>query len=157
MCYPTTTRRVVLDSSVVVSAFRKRSGESSRLLVLVEDGRLVPLSTPALFVEYKDVLERPEQQEASGLSLADVDPALTALVALMEPVEMRFTWRLRLADPGDGMVLDAAVNGRADALVTHNVTHFAAAAPRFGLTCGGRANCWKRIGRRAGVPTPSTR
>ena len=31
------------------------------------------------------------------------------------------------------MVLDAAVNGRADALVTHNLADFAAAAPRFGL------------------------
>jgi hypothetical protein len=31
------------------------------------------------------------------------------------------------------MVLEAAVNGRADALVTHNLADFTAAAPRFGL------------------------
>lgn len=31
------------------------------------------------------------------------------------------------------MVLDAAVNGRADALVTHNLADCAQAAPRFGL------------------------
>ena len=31
------------------------------------------------------------------------------------------------------MVLEAAVNGRADALVTHNIADFAAAAARFGL------------------------
>jgi predicted nucleic acid-binding protein len=31
------------------------------------------------------------------------------------------------------MVLEAAVNGRADALVTHNVADFAEAATRFGL------------------------
>jgi hypothetical protein len=29
--------------------------------------------------------------------------------------------------------LEAAVNGRADALVTHNLADFAAAAPRFGF------------------------
>jgi hypothetical protein len=31
------------------------------------------------------------------------------------------------------MVQEAAVNGRADALVTHNLADLAAAAPRFGL------------------------
>ena len=46
---------------------------------------------------------------------------------------MRFAWRPQLADAGDEMVLDAAVNGRADALVTHNAGDFAPAAPRFGL------------------------
>ena len=33
----------------------------------------------------------------------------------------------------DEMVLEAAINGRADALVTHNVSDFAAAAVQFGL------------------------
>lgn len=31
------------------------------------------------------------------------------------------------------MVLEAAVNGRADALVTHNVRHFEKSATMFGL------------------------
>ena len=124
----------MLDSSVVVSAFRSRLGASSRLLGLVEDGRLVPLATPALFLEYEDVLKRSEQREASGLSLAEVDAALAALAALTEPVEVRFAWRPQLADPADEMVLDVAVNGRADALVTHNPADFALAGPRFGLT-----------------------
>ena len=51
----------MLDSSVVVSAFRSRAGASSRLLVFVEDGHLVPLATPALFIEDEDVLKRPAQ------------------------------------------------------------------------------------------------
>ncbi len=91
MCYLASVGRVVLDSSVVVSAFRSRIGASSLLLRLVEDGRLVPLATPALFIEYEDVLKRPEQREASSLSLAEVDAALTALAALVEPIEVRFT------------------------------------------------------------------
>jgi len=136
-----------LDSSVVVSAFRSRLGASSRLLVLVENGRLVPLATPALFLEYEDVLKRPEQREASGLSLAEVNAALTALAALTEPVEVRFTWRPQLADPGDEMVLEAAVNGQADALVTHNLADFALAAPRFGLMLLRPGELLERIGR----------
>ena len=42
-------------------------------------------------------------------------------------------WGDRLADPNDEMVLETAVNGRADALVTHNVRDFAKGAARFGL------------------------
>lgn len=137
----------MLDSSVVVSAFRNRLGASSRLLVLIEDGRLAPLATPALFLEYEDVLKRPEQREASSLSLAEVNAALAALAALTEPVEVRFTWRPQLADPGDEMVLEAAVNGQADALVTHNVADFALAAPRFGLTLLRPGELLERIGR----------
>jgi len=33
-------------------------------------------------------------------------------------------WRPQLRDPDDGLVLEAAVNGRADALVTDNVKDF---------------------------------
>ena len=122
-----------MDSSVVVSAFRSRRGASYRLLEFVAERRLVPLATPALFLEYKDVLKRPAQRAVSGLIPARVDAVLSALASAVEPVEVRFAWRPRLADPGDEMVLDAAVNGRADALITHNLSDFAAAAPRFGL------------------------
>jgi putative PIN family toxin of toxin-antitoxin system len=126
-------KRVVLDSSVVISAFRSRRGASHRLLGLVAERRLVPLATPALFLEYEEVLKRPDQREISGLTLAQVDAALAALASAIEPVEVRFAWRPQLVDSDDEMVLDAAVNGRADALITHNLADFVRAAPRFGL------------------------
>lgn len=133
ICHPFRVWRVVLDSSVVVSAFRSRNGASRRLLGLVADRALVPLATPALFLEYEDVLKRPEQRAVTGLSLAQIDAALAALAAATEPVDVRFAWRPQLSDPDDEMVLDAAVNGRADALVTHNRADFTPAALKFGL------------------------
>lgn len=126
-------RRVVLDTSVLAAAFRSRHGASNRLLSLVAQRHLVLLGTPALFLEYEDVLKRPAQRAVSGLSLAAVDAILDALAAAMEPIEIRLSWRPQLTDPNDEMVLEAAVNGRADALVTHNIADFAPAAPRFGL------------------------
>ena len=91
------------------------------------------LATTPLFLEYEAVLKRPEQLAASGLSPADVDTALDALAALIEPVEAHLSWRPQLGDPDDEMVLEAAINGHADALVTYNEADFRAAASRFGL------------------------
>ena len=50
---------------------------------------------------------------------------------MIEPVEVHFQWRPQSRDPNDEMVLEAAINGRADALVTYNVADFAGPAERF--------------------------
>ena len=62
-----------------------------------------------------------------------IDRFLGGFAALAEPVEVHLRWRPQLRDAGDELVLEAAVNGRADALVTHNIRDFQGAAERFGL------------------------
>lgn len=126
-------RRVVLDTSVVVAALRTRLGAGNAVLRLVAEGRLVALATPPLFLEYEEVLLRPEQQLAHGLTPQEVSDFLSELAALIEPVELHFRWRPQSSDTNDEMVLEAAVNGRADALVTYNVKDFAVACERFGI------------------------
>lgn len=64
---------------------------------------------------------------------AQVQRALVCLASVSEIVNVNFSWRPQLRDPNDEMVLDLAVNGRADALVTHNVRDFGPAAQSFGL------------------------
>ena len=123
----------MLDTSVVVAALRSRRGASNEVLRLVARKRLVPLVTIALFLEYEEVLGRAEHRLAHGLDLEEIGRFLAALASSCEPVETRFRWRPQLRDPGDEMVLEAALNGQADALVTHNVRHFAPAVRRFGL------------------------
>jgi putative PIN family toxin of toxin-antitoxin system len=126
-------RRVVLDTSVVAAGLRSRRGAANQLLRLVAEHRLVLLATTTLFLEYEDVLARPEQRLVHGLSPEAIDEFLAELAALVEPVEVHFMWRPLGRDPGDEMVLEAAINGRADALVTYNIKHFAAPGYQFGI------------------------
>lgn len=123
--------RVVLDTSVVVAGLRTRLGAGNAVLRLVAQRQVMPLATPPLFLEYEDVLKRPEHRLVHGLVPEAIDEFLAELAALIEPVEVHFQWRPQSRDPNDEMVLEAAINGRADALVTYNVADFAGPAERF--------------------------
>ena len=65
--------------------------------------------------------------------MADVAVLLNAVAAVAEPVRLAYLWRPQLRDPDDDMVLEAAINGQADRLVTFNQRDFALAGGRFGL------------------------
>ncbi len=82
--------RVVLDTSVLVAGLRSRLGASNRLLAQVAEGRCVPLVTTAVFLEYEDVLLRPEHRLATGMSERDVAGFLAALASAAEPVDVHF-------------------------------------------------------------------
>ncbi len=137
--------RIVLDTSVVVAALRTRLGAGNAVLRLVADRRLVLLATPPLFLEYEEVLKRPEQRLAHGLAPPQVDEFLAELAALIEPVEVHFQWRPQARDPNDEMVLEAAINGQAEALVTYNVRDFAFAGERFGIAVFSPSELLKKV------------
>jgi putative PIN family toxin of toxin-antitoxin system len=139
--------RIVLDTSVLVAALRTRLGAGNAVLRLVAEKRLVLVATPPLFLEYEDVLKRPEQRLAHGLAPQEIDEFLAELAGLIEPVEVHFQWRPQSRDPNDEMVLEAAINGRADALVTYNVRDFAAAGERFGVPVLSPSELLKKVKR----------
>ena len=93
----------------------------------------MPLATPALFLEYEEVLLRPETLEATGLTQADVDTLLTAIAAVVEPVMVDIDWRPLLLDPDDDMVANCAINALADYVVTGNVRDLILVEQRFGI------------------------
>src|SRR5271165_4174113 len=138
-------RRIVLDTSVVVAGLRTQLGAGNAVLRLVATRRLVALATPPLFLEYEDVLKRPEHRLAHGLAPEAIEEFLAELAALIEPVEVHFQWRPQSRDPNDEMVLEAAINGQADALVTYNVRDFALAGGRFNVAVLSPAELLKKV------------
>jgi predicted nucleic acid-binding protein len=101
---------------------RSDGGASRRLLVAVLGGRSRLLVSAALLIEYEAVLKRIEHRAASGAS-----------ARIAEPVEISYLWRPHLADPGDELVLEAAVAGRAELIASFDLRHLASAAARFGI------------------------
>jgi len=122
----------VLDTDVMVAALRSSRGASRQLLLGALDGSFRLLLSVPLILEYEAVLSRPEHLAACGLSLAEIGRVLDDLAGIAQPVSLSFRWRPRLSDPNDDMVLETAVNGSADAIVTFNQRDFEAAVRVFG-------------------------
>lgn len=91
------------------------------------------LASVGLFVEYEAVATRQEHLIAAGATADDIRNVLDVLSGCTEAVEIHYLWRPRLRDPDDDMVLEVAVNGRADAIVTFNLKDFGAVSNEFGI------------------------
>ncbi len=121
-----------MDTDVVVAAMRSPGGASAEILRLIRGGRAVAVAGVALALEYESVCRRSEHQLASGLTTGEIATFVDAVIAMAEPVRTHFLWRPQLRDPNDEMVFEAAINGRAEILVTFNTRDYAEAA-RFGI------------------------
>ena len=86
-----------------------------------------------LACEYRDVALRAEQLHVSGKSRAETASILDALEVIAEPIFVAFRHRPMSPDANDDMVLDVAINGNANSIVTNNTKHFREAAERFGI------------------------
>lgn len=114
---------------------------SAALLREVAGNALQLVASPALFLEYEAVLKR----EVHGLSAQFVDGFLAELANCIQPAEIWFQWRPQLPDAGDEMVLEAAINGQAKAIVTHNKKDFERAVERFGIEVLSPAEVLERL------------
>ena len=98
-----------------------------------------------LFLEYEAVLTRPEQLLATGLTVSGVNGFLDYLAGIVEPVCLHYLWRPQLNDVADEMVLETAINGGAEFIVTFNQRHFAPAS-RFDIEVVFPDEAMRRIG-----------
>ncbi len=112
---------VVVDTNVLVAAFRSSLGASYRLLQTIEGRQWRPVVSPALALEYESVLKRGNVE--LGLNPDDVDDFIEYLCSRARLVQIYFRWRPMLPDPDDDRILEVAVRAGSP-IVTFNVRDF---------------------------------
>lgn len=115
---------VVMDTNVLVAgACRHEQSAAYQILmgVLEED---VPLMlTPAIALEYLDVLLRPRILSLTGLNHSQSADLVAELISVSRQLQNRFSWRPNLRDESDNKFAEAAINAGA-IVVTYNIRHF---------------------------------
>jgi putative PIN family toxin of toxin-antitoxin system len=113
--------RAVLDTNVLVSAFRSKRGASFEIFKRLMNNEWTAVLSNHLVYEYEEVLKR----DASSLSLSasDVDALLNAICARGEEWPLTHDWDPVLADPDDEPLVQLAQESRALVIVTHNIRH----------------------------------
>ncbi len=135
--------RIVLDTSVLISALRSRQGASFRLLSLIDENKFEFVLSVPLVIEYEAVAKRLAGE--FGLSAVDIDDFLDYLCRVGRHQKIHFLWRPHLHDPDDDMVLELAVESESRYLISHNLKDFSKVG-RFGIQALSPAEFLRVIG-----------
>jgi putative PIN family toxin of toxin-antitoxin system len=125
---------IVIDTNILVAALWSKTGASNRILAMALRREIECAVSVALALEYEDVLKRTKMREASWATMHELDDLLDALLSvatLAAPITTNI--RPKLKDADDDMVLECALQSRAQAIVTMNVRDFAIVKKQFGI------------------------
>ena len=117
------TIKIVVDTSVLVSAARSRNGASFALVSSLPNQRFQICLSVAVYTEYQAVLTRPEPLP-TGVSADSALGFIRYLASLAHLQDVHFLWRPFLRDPDDDTVLENAVAAGCSYIVTHNIKDF---------------------------------
>jgi len=113
--------RIVVDTNVFVAALLSPSGISREVLRVCFSGKAVPLMGAALFHEYEDLLGREDLMAKCPLSRGERELLLGSFLSVAEWIRVYYLWRPNLPDEGDNHLIELAIAGAAEAIVTHNL------------------------------------
>lgn len=113
---------VVIDTNVIVVAFRSKKGASYKLLNSIADGIYIPNISVPLFLEYESVTKRDKLIE--GLTEDDIDNILDYFLSQSNIRDIYFLWRPYLKDSKDDLVLEVAVESASEYIITFNKKDF---------------------------------
>ena len=109
--------RAVIDTSILIRAVIKPRGTAGPILQGLRNADYQPVYSDPLLAELAEVLARPRLPAKYGLTTEDIATVLSLILLRGEPVVP--ARRIAVCrDPNDNMVLEAAVAGQVDAIVS---------------------------------------
>jgi len=123
--------RIVVDTNVFIAAILSPEGENREILRACLLGKTQPLMGAALFHEYEDLLGRADLLRKSPLSPTEQQILFGSLLAVVEWVKVYFLWRPNLPDEADNHLIELAIAGYAEVIVTNNLNDLLHGELRF--------------------------
>lgn len=118
-------KKIVIDTSVIVSALIGEKGPSREVLRRSLHGQYQPLISNSLFLEYEDVIRRSRIQQLCPLNFTEIEDLLHALYRVSDWIQIYYLWRPNLRDESDNFLIELAIAGNAELIVSNNIKDFA--------------------------------
>jgi putative PIN family toxin of toxin-antitoxin system len=117
--------RVVIDTNIVVSAMLNPDTAPRQVLRLCLDRVVQPVIGSALFAEYRDVMSRDALFAHCPVDFDDRMALMNALAAVSQWTPIHYLWRPNLRDEADNHIIELAIAGQAECIVSGNKRHLA--------------------------------
>ena len=128
--YAVTMVELVIDTNVFVAGLRSSDGASREVLRRVLTKRYIPLFGNALWMEYCALLDRPIFGDAT--TAEERRTILAALASCGRWTSVYYGWRPNLPDEADNHLIELALAGSAQGIVTHNTKDLCRGELRLG-------------------------
>ena len=130
--------KIVIVTNVLLSALFSNKGQSYRLIELLgikaQKGVRFNIISVPLALEFEEVLLRPKNREKYDyFTQKEISLIISDIVAVSHKTKLHFLWRPFLKDSFDDRVLETAVNGQANAIITYNTKDFAGVKKHFDI------------------------
>ena len=113
---------IVIDTNVLIAAFRSKKGASYKLLFEVSREKYEQNISPPLIFEYESVAKR----ESTNLYISheEIEIIIDMICKLSNRCEIFFLWRPFLKDPKDDFILELAIESQSEFIITYNKKDF---------------------------------
>ncbi len=118
------TIKIVVDTSVFVSAIIGKTGPSRELIRRCLKNEYQPLMGNALFCEYESLIARSNIIEKCSLTSSEIRTLLASFMSVSQWVSIYYLWRPNLKDEADNHLIELVLAGNAQYLVTNNIKDF---------------------------------
>ena len=124
MCHHLDMKTIVVDTNIFVSALLNPAGACGETMARCFQQRYHPLMGTSLYLEYEDLLSRQYLFTNTLTSPKEREQFFDDFLSICRWVKVYYSWRPNLKDEADNHLIELAVAGGADAIITKNIKDF---------------------------------